>query len=299
VALFTRKLEMREASMRFFTRGSRAASARGRIVPLKTWFITGVSRGLGLALARAALARGDMVIGTVRGPAPDLEADCGRLHILQLDISDGEAVSRVVAQAFALAGGRVDVIVNIAGFGLPGAFEDATDAEAEQLFATDVLGPARVIRAALRRLRAQGSGHIINVTSITGYAPGPASCLHSAAKFALEGLSASLSEELAPLGLKVTAVAPGALRSDFHSIRLGKAGSGAYAAKAGNQLGDPDRAAAAILEIAGAEHPPRHLLLGSDALRGAKKRLAAVQCEIEQWAPLTLSTDFRAMDTAR
>jgi NAD(P)-dependent dehydrogenase (short-subunit alcohol dehydrogenase family) len=216
----------------------------------------------------------------------------------------------VVAEAFALAGGRVDVIVNSAGYGLLGAFEDATDEEAEQLFATDVLGPVRVIRAALRRLRAQGSGHIINVTSIAGRAPGPASCLYSAAKFALEGLSVSLAQELAPLGLKVTAVAPGALRSDLHSIRVSKASSGAYAVTAGraldafaatvgNELGDPDLAAAAILEIADAEHPPLHLLLGSDALRGAKKRLAAVQSELEQWAPLTLSTDFRAKAAAR
>jgi len=280
---------------------------------MKAWFITGVSRGLGLALAKAALARGDTVVGTVRGAAPDLHAGPGALHVLKLDVTDGDAVVRVVEQAFGLAGGRLDVIVNNAGYGLLGAIEDATDEQAERLFATDVFGPFRLIRAALPRLRAQGFGHIINVTSVAGRAPGLASGLYSAAKFALEGLSASLIQEIAPLGLKVTAVAPGAFRTDFlsdHSIRLSSATSEAYVGTAGravdafavadgNQLGDPDRAAAAILKIADAENPPLHLLLGSDALRRAEVKLAAVQSEIEAWKPLTLSTDFPAMDAVR
>lgn len=277
---------------------------------MKAWFITGVSRGLGLALAKAALARGDTVVGTVRRTAPDLRGGTGALHLLELDVTDGEAVIRVVEEGFTLAGGRLDVIVNNAGYGLLGALEDATDEEAERLFATDVFGPFRVIRAALPRLRAQGSGHIINVTSIAGRAPVPASALYAAAKFALEGLSAALVQEVAPLGLKVTAVAPGGFRTEFlsdDSIRLSSANSDAYAATvgraldafaamAGNQQGDPDRAAQAILKIADAETPPLHLLLGSDALRRAKAKLAAVQSEIEAWESLTLSTDFPAAD---
>jgi NAD(P)-dependent dehydrogenase (short-subunit alcohol dehydrogenase family) len=275
---------------------------------MKTWFITGVSRGLGMALARAAVARGDIVVGTVRQGAPDLRTGPGALHVLNLDVTDGEAVARAVDEAFGLAGGHLDVIVNNAGYGLLGALEDATDEEAERLLATDLLGPFRVIRAALPKLRAQGAGHIINVTSIAGRAPGPATALYAAAKFGLEGLSASLSQEVAPLGVKVTAVAAGAFRTDFlsdHSIRLSPSTSDAYAATAGrsleafavaagNQPGDPERAARAILKIADAEAPPLHLLLGSDALRRAKAKLAAVEAEMAEWEPLTLSTDFPA-----
>ncbi|MDC7788974.1 SDR family NAD(P)-dependent oxidoreductase [Rhodoplanes sp. TEM] len=290
---------------------------------MKTWFITGISRGLGLALARAALAAGDTVIGTVRSGTPELATDSGRLHVLTLDMADGPAVEAAVRRAFALAGdnaappaggkagdraGTIDVIVNNAGYGLLGAIEQATDAEVAQLFAVDVFGPFRVVRAALPYLRAQGSGHIVNITSIAGRAPGPGAGLYSAAKHALEGLSASLAQEVAPLGLKVTAVAPGAFRTDFlsdHSIRrsdpesdaygatVGRS-SAAFAAMGGRQVGDPERAARAILQAVAAETPPLHLLLGSDALRRARAKLDAVVEEMNRWEAVTRSTDFPA-----
>jgi NAD(P)-dependent dehydrogenase (short-subunit alcohol dehydrogenase family) len=273
---------------------------------MKTWFITGISRGLGQALARAATARGDTVVGTVRGEAPDIATGPGDLHVLTLDMTDSKAVPRIVDKAFERAGGHLDVVVNNAGYGLLGAIEDATDEEAERLFATDLFGPFRVIRAALPKLRAQGRGHIINVTSIAGRAPLAGSGLYAAAKFALEGLSAALQQEVGPFGLKVTAVAPGAFRTDFlsdHSIRDSRAGSDAYAettgrtrvamaAMAGEQLGDPARAAEAFLRIVDAEDPPLHLLLGSDALRRTEAKLDTVRAEIEHWRSLTLSTDF-------
>ncbi|MDR3509210.1 MAG: SDR family NAD(P)-dependent oxidoreductase, partial [Caulobacteraceae bacterium] len=251
---------------------------------MKTWFITGVSRGFGLALAQAALDRGDTVVGTVRGGAPALNLGQAALHILTLDMTDGAAIAAAVEQAFALAGGRLDVLVNNAGYGLLGAAEDATDEEFEHLFAVDVQGPFRLIRAALPRLRAQGAGHIINITSIAGRAPGAGSALYASAKHALEGLSAALALELAPTGIKVTAVAPGAFRTDFlsaHSIRkspakavgyettVGKA-SQAFDAMAGQQLGDPARAAQALLTLADTPNPPVHLLLGTDALNRAR-----------------------------
>jgi NAD(P)-dependent dehydrogenase (short-subunit alcohol dehydrogenase family) len=274
---------------------------------MTTWFITGISRGLGLALAKAALAQGDTVIGTVRSDAPDLDPGAGTLHVLSLDIADGAAVGAAVEKAFALAG-TIDVIVNNAGYGLLGAVEKATDEEAARLFAVDVFGPFRVIRAALPRLRAQGSGHIVNVTSIAGRAPGLGTALYSAAKSALEGLSAGLAQEVAPLGIKVTAVAPGAFRTDFlstHSIRKSAADDGTYAAsvgrsaaafdaQAGRQLGDPDRAAQAIIAAVRAERPPLHLLLGSDALRRAREKLDAVIEEIDRWEDVTRGTDFPA-----
>ena len=272
----------------------------------KHWFITGISRGLGLALAKAALSRGDTVVGTVRSGAPPIAAGAGTLHVLTLDVTDGAAIDRAVDEAFRLAGGRLDVVVNNAGYGLLGALEDATDEEAQRLFATDVFGPFKVIRAALPRLRTQGEARILNITSIAGRAPGAASALYAAAKYALEGLTASLHQEVAPLGVKLTAVAPGAFRTDFlsaHSIRLsetraagydatvGKA-SAAFSSMAGQQLGNPDRAAEALLRIVDAPDPPLHLLLGSDALRRARAKLAAVESEIAIWEDLTISTDF-------
>ncbi|MEP9359224.1 oxidoreductase [Sphingomonas sp. KR3-1] len=273
---------------------------------MKTWFITGISRGLGLALAQAALARGDTVIGTARGEAPAFAPGTGTLHVLPLDMTDAEAIGSTVAQAFALAG-RIDVIVNNAGYGLLGAIEQASDADVARLFDVDLFGPFRLIRAALPHLRAQGSGHIVNITSIAGRAPGAGSGLYAAAKYALEGLSAALAQEVAPLGVHVTAVAPGAFRTDFlsdHSIRKSGAddayaasvgrSSAAFGSMAGRQLGDPRHAAAAILALADSSNPPLHLLLGSDALRRAREKLDAVIDEIDRWENVTRSTDFAA-----
>jgi NAD(P)-dependent dehydrogenase (short-subunit alcohol dehydrogenase family) len=224
---------------------------------------------------------------------------------MKLDVADGEAAEAAVKQAFALAG-TIDVIVNNAGYGLLGALEKATDAEAKRLFEVDLFAPFRIIRTALPYLREQRSGHIINVTSIAGRAPGPGSALYAAVKYALEGLSASLAQEVRPLGIKVTAVAPGAFRTDFlsaHSIRKSDAEDTAYAASvgrtsaafdsmAGKQIGDPDRAAQAILAAVRSAEPPVHLLLGTDALRRAREKLDAVVGEIDRWEEVTRSTDF-------
>lgn len=271
---------------------------------MKTWFITGISRGLGKAMAQAALARGDTVIGTVREGSPDLEPGNGALHVLPLDIADGAAIAPAIERAFDYTG-RIDVLVNNAGYGLLGAIEEATDAEVQRLFDVNVFGPFRLIRAALPRMRQQGAGHIINVTSIAGRAPTASSGMYAATKAAVEGLSQSLSQEVAPFGLKVTAVAPGAFRTDFltdHSVRRSQSAT-AYDASvgrsvayldnmAGKQLGDPARAAIAILEIVDAPEPPLHLLLGSDALRRAREKLDTVIDEVDRWEHVTRSTDF-------
>ncbi|MCB8875829.1 oxidoreductase [Acidisoma silvae] len=273
---------------------------------MTTWLITGIGRGLGKALAEAALARGDTVIGTVREGQPDIATGAGKLHVLPLEITDGASVTETVSRAFALLG-RIDVIVNNAGYGLLGAVEEATDAEVARLFAVNVFGPFQLIRAALPHLRAQGAGHIINVTSIAGRAPMASSGLYAGAKFAVEGLSAALAQEVAPFGITVTAVAPGAFRTDFlsdHSIRRSGAGLGETYAEtvgkalaymdgmAGQQIGDPDRAAKALLTLADSATPPLNLLLGSDALRRARAKLAAVTAEIDAWEAVTLSTDY-------
>ncbi len=274
---------------------------------MKTWLITGISRGLGHALARAALDRGDTVIGTARNGAADLDTGRGKLHVLHLDIAERDAAERAVARAFEL-GGRMDVIVNNAGYGLLGAVEEATDAEIDRLFEVNVFGPIRLIRAALPRLRAQGNGHIITITSIAGRAPMASSGVYAAAKSAMEGLSRSLSQEVGPLGIKVTAVAPGGFRTDFlsdHSIRKSLGTGDAYAGTVGRalahlaeingkQIGDPARGASAILAAVDAETPPLHLLLGSDALRRAREKKDEVIEEMDRWEDVTRSTDFPA-----
>ena len=272
---------------------------------MKTWFITGISRGLGLALAKAALAKGDKVIGTVRNGTPDLKAAPGKLQVITVDIADGTAAEAAIKQAF--EAGRIDVIVNNAGYGLLGATEKATDAELAHIFAVDVFAPFRIIRTALPYLRAQGSGHIVNITSVAGRAPAAGYSLYASVKYALEGMSVSLAQELAPFGIKVTAVAPGAFRTDFlsaHSIRKSGADNAyaenigritaAFDANDGKQLGDPDRGAQAIMAAVDADNPPLHLLLGSDALRRAREKLDAVIEEIDRWEDVTRSTDYPA-----
>jgi NAD(P)-dependent dehydrogenase (short-subunit alcohol dehydrogenase family) len=272
---------------------------------MTTWFITGISRGLGKALATAALAEGDTVIGTVRTGSFERDHDRGTLHVLNVDLVNGQAAAASVAKAFELAG-QIDVIVNNAGYGLLGALEKASDADVERLFAVDVFAPFRIIRAALPYLRAQGNGHIINITSIAGRAPTTGSAVYAAAKYALEGLSSALALEVAPLGIKVTAIAPGAFRTDFlssHSIRKSDAEDAAYAetigrssaafdSVAGRQLGNPDLAAQAIINLVRADNPPLHLLLGSDALRRARSKLDQIADEIDAWETTTRSTDF-------
>ena len=271
---------------------------------MKTWFITGISRGLGLALAKAVLAEGDTVIGTVRDGKPDLTTAPGKLHVISVDLADHAAAEFAVKQAFALSG-TIDVIVNNAGYGLIGATEKATDAELERIFTVDVFSPFRIIRTALPFLRAQGFGHIINITSVAGRAPAAGYSLYAAVKYALEGISTSIAQELAPFGIKVTAVAPGGFRTDFlapSSIRKSEADAAydatigritaAFDEKDGKQLGDPDRAAEAIITLVASDNPPVHLLLGSDALRRAREKLDAVIEEMDRWEEMTLSTDF-------
>ena len=272
---------------------------------MKNWFITGVSRGLGKALAESALARGDTVIGTVREGDPQIATGTGVFHRITLDVRDPKAIEATMTRAFELAG-RLDVVVNNAGYGLLGPVEYVSDADMTRLFETNVFGSLRVIRAALPRMRAQRSGHIINITSIAGRAPNAASGVYAATKAALEGLSASLSLELAPLGHKVTAVAPGAFRTDFltdHSLRRTEEGADDYAASAGKvlealrnmdgkQIGDPVRGARSILELVDSDTPPVHLLLGSDALRRAREKLDTVIDEMDRWERGTRSTDY-------
>jgi NAD(P)-dependent dehydrogenase (short-subunit alcohol dehydrogenase family) len=271
----------------------------------KVWFITGVSRGLGKALAEAVLADGDIVIGTSRGSSTISDVS-GNLHLLPLEVTDARAIVPTIERAIALRG-RLDVIVNNAGYGLLGSIEEATEDQVTHLFDVNFHGPRRIIQAVLPQLRRQRSGHIINITSIAGLAPGAGSGFYAAAKFAVEGLSQSLAQEVAPLGIKVTVIEPGAFRTDFlsdHSIRSTQTRTGDYAPSvgavvsrlersAGKQIGDPVRGAQAIIQAVRATEPPLNLVLGSDALKRAKDRVDRFGAEIERWAAVSLSTDFQ------
>lgn len=273
----------------------------------KIWFITGISRGFGKEIAGAVLARGDVVIGTTRDGRADLEAGAGELHVLPLEVTDAARVREAVARAHALHG-RLDVVVNNAGYGLLGAVEEATAEEIERVFGVNFFGALHVVQAALPLLRARKSGHVVNITSIAGLAPNAGSGFYAAAKFALEGLSQSLAQEVAPLGIRVTLVEPGAFRTDFlsdHSIRVSprriadyEATSGravAYlGALAGKQPGDPVRGARAIVDAVTSPEPPLHLVLGSDALRRTRAKLQQMSDELSRWEKVTVGTDYDA-----
>lgn len=273
---------------------------------MTNWFITGISRGLGRALATAALARGDTVVGTARSGSFSLDHELGTLHVLAADLGVQGSAEASVTKAFELVG-AVDVIVNSAGFGLLGAVENATDQEVQALFAVDFFAPLRIIQTALPHLRKQGSGHIINITSIAGRAPTTGTAIYAAAKSALEALSMGLALEVAPLGIKVTAVAPGAFRTEFlspnsvlrsaaadavYSETIGRRAA-AFETADGHQVGDPELAAKAIIALADSANAPLHLLLGSDALTRARAKLGRVIEEMDAWEPVTRSTDFR------
>lgn len=265
----------------------------------RTWFVTGISRGLGLAVAEAVLARGDAVVGTTRDGKSDLAHE--RLRVVPLELADATSVARAVAAA-----GAPDVVVNNAGYGLLGAIEDATEEELAHVFEVNFFSALRLVRGFLPAMRARRSGHIVNVTSIAGIAPLGGSGLYAAAKAALDAASASLAQELAPLGIGVTIVAPGAFRTDFlstHSIRKSRSSSDDYAASAGKnvayldgiagtQLGDPARGAQVILEAVVAEKPPLHLVLGADAVRRTRERLASLGADVDAWEMRSSATGF-------
>ena len=271
----------------------------------QVWFITGISRGLGESLARAVLAAGDTVIGTTRSGEVDWGQNHPKLTVMPLELTDTEAIRRTVSGAYALHG-RLDVVLNNAGYGLLGAIEEASAEETRHVFAVNLFGPLAVMAAALPFLRRQRGGHIVNISSIAGLAPMAGSGLYAAAKFALEGASEALAQEVAPFGIKVTLVEPGAFRTEFlstASIRRSENRIGDYdgtagknvdylATIAGKQAGDPERGAEAIMAAVEAERPPLHLVLGTDALRRTREKLATLSGELDVWQQVSVSTDY-------
>lgn len=272
----------------------------------KIWLITGVSRGLGKALAQAVLIKGDIVIGTTRDGIADLNGDANTLKLFKLELTERGEIRQTVEAAYQLHG-RLDVIVNNAGYGLLGAIEESTDDEIKRVFDVNFFGAVYVIKAVLPYLRQQGSGHIVNISSIAGLAPMAGSGFYAAAKCAIEGVSQSLAQEVEPLGIKVTLVEPGAFRTDFlsdHSISNSRANIADYlptSGKAikhltdinGKQLGNPDLGAQAIIKAVESENPPLHLVLGSDALERTRTKIQSMTKNLNAWEAVSKSTDFQ------
>jgi len=262
----------------------------------KVWFISGISRGFGRELATAAIEQGDSVIGTTRNGKSDMETPPERLHVFALDVTHSQDVFSIVEKAWQIHG-HIDIIVNNAGFGLLGAVEEVDESQARQVFETNFFGLLSVVRAALPRLRAQASGHIINISSVGGFTGSPGYGLYNASKFAVEGLSEALAAELEPLGIHVTIVEPGYFRTNFlsdNSLQRASRVIEAYAATSGRtresaderdgqQAGDPALAAKAIILAAQSQHPPLRLILGSDAMARVRTKLTQVAKELEAW----------------
>lgn len=275
------------------------------------WLITGVSSGLGLALADAALARGFTVAGTVRNDAAAqvFEARApGRARAWRLDVTDERAVHDVVGQVEEALGG-IDVVVNNAGYGLIGGVEEASLAEIRAQFDVNVFGAVAVMQAALPYLRKRRRGRIVNITSVSGFVGWPSLGIYSGSKFALEGISETLALELEPLGVKVIMIEPGGLRTDFATRSRQRTARqiedyedtvGAcrklLAEHAGHESGDPARAARAIVDAAISDVPPLRLLLGEDALGYARSKLDGQRDEIERWAAVTRSIAYHSGD---
>jgi NAD(P)-dependent dehydrogenase (short-subunit alcohol dehydrogenase family) len=271
----------------------------------KVWFITGASRGFGRELVQQALARGDVVIATSRNGAREVQDTSGRLHALRLDVTDASQVRACVERALSIQG-RLDVVVNNAGYGLFCAIEEASEEQLRRMFEVNFFGAWNVIKAVLPALRARRSGHIVNFSSIGGLVTAPGTGLYSASKFALEGMSQSLAQELAPLGIHVTIVEPGSFRTEFLSgasletatARIADYETSAHAlidrlkARNGRQPGDPIRAVQVIIEAINSPQPPQHLLLGSDTLQRLEARQQQFTDEIARWRAATLSTDL-------
>src|SRR6266446_7111862 len=272
----------------------------------KVWLITGSSRGLGRALAEAVLAIGDRLVATARNPAQlaDLvERYRDRIRAVALNVTDDRAADHAVQSAVD-AFGRVDVLVNNAGYGDVNSIEDTSLADFRAQIETNLFGVIVVTKAAIPLMREQGAGHIIQFSSIGGRVGAMGRAPYSAAKWGVEGFSEVLAKEVAPLGIKVTIVEPGGFRTDFagSSTRLSE-GHPEYDSRVGatarfqrdyngKQPGDPKKAAQAILQLAQEQKPPLRLLLGSDAYNGAEKNDLARLEEARKWKELSLSTDF-------
>jgi len=273
----------------------------------KIWFVTGAARGLGAEIAKAALAAGDRVVVTGRRREA-LQAtfgpDSDHLLSLSLDVTR-EADAEAAVEATLARFGRIDVLVNNAGYGNLGLFEETTDAEARAQYDTNVFGLYNVTRAVLPVLRRQRSGRIFNISSVGGLLGGEGGSLYCATKFAVEGFSESIAREVASFGIHVTIVEPGFFRTDFldeRSVRYGSRQIEDYAAISAQmkafwdarnhtQAGDPAKLGRVLVDLADRADPPLRFAAGSDAVAMIGGKIAALQAELDAWRALSVTTD--------
>ncbi|MFB9925816.1 oxidoreductase [Amycolatopsis halotolerans] len=272
----------------------------------KTILITGVSTGLGRAVAQRALAAGHRVAGTVRTEkhAADFRAlDPESARAFVLDLTDADRIEPTVREVEAELG-PIDVLVANAGYGLEGTFEESSMEDLRRQFEVNVFGTVATIKAVLPGMRERRDGQIFVITSMGGHTTFPGLAFYEGSKHALEGITDTLAQEVTQFGVRVTAVAPGAFKTDWAGRSLVRAPRGIAdydalfdpirtrrQALAGQGIGDPDRAGDAILSLLDEENPPVHLLLGSDALRLVTAGRRRVQDDFDAWQDLTLSTD--------
>jgi NAD(P)-dependent dehydrogenase (short-subunit alcohol dehydrogenase family) len=275
---------------------------------MSVWFITGASRGLGAAIVREALSRGHRVVATARNAEDVRRAfpEVGdALLASAVDVTDEQQLRDAVDAAVERFG-RIDVLVNNAGRGLLSAVEEASDKAARAVFDVNVFGVLNTLRAALPVLRAQRSGHVLNLSSVGGFTTAPGWGMYAATKFALEGISEALALELEPLGVRVTIVEPGGFRTDFldgSSLHAEPAAIDDYRQTAGAtrefvptanhaQRGDPLKLAAAVVDLAESAEPPLRVQLGADAVARIEAKLDFMRAELDRLRPLALSTDL-------
>jgi NAD(P)-dependent dehydrogenase (short-subunit alcohol dehydrogenase family) len=273
----------------------------------RAWLITGCSTGIGREVARAVLHSGQRAAVTARRleAVRDLEAEYpGQALALALDVTDTRQIADAVA-ATETAFGRIDVLVNNAGYGYMAALEEGEDAEVRKLFDTNFFGVVDLTKAVLPGMRARGGGHVINMSSMTGLVTNPPNTYYSCTKHALEALTEGLAKEVEPFGIRVTAIEPGAFRTDWATRSMQESATPieAYADTvgarkeliklAGSMLpGDPGRIADAVLMLADLEEPPLHLLLGEDVLQAFREKLAQWQTLLDEWESVTKDVNF-------
>jgi NAD(P)-dependent dehydrogenase (short-subunit alcohol dehydrogenase family) len=271
----------------------------------KVWFITGSSRGLGRAITEAVLATGDCVVATARNTQQlnDLVVTYPtQVLALSLDVTDKQAIIRAVDNAIQHFG-RIDVLVNNAGFGVIGAAEAFTDEQVRSQLETNLYAPIEITRVVLPYMRKQRSGRILQISSVGGRVGNAGLTIYQAAKFGLSGFTEALQKEVAPLGIKVTSVEPGGFRTDWAGASMTYAPDvEGYEETIGKRVayiqsgkfipvGDPEKAAQAIVQLAQHPEPPVHLILGSEAAALLQHADEARKAEFEKWLPVTQSTD--------
>lgn len=274
----------------------------------KVWFITGASKGFGLSLVKQLLASGQKVAATSRYVASLVKAagDVSENFLpLYVNLADEKSVAEAVETTINTFN-RIDVVINNAGYGIGGSIEELTDEEARESFDVNVFGTLNVIRAALPQMRQQMYGHIINISSIAGIAPATGWALYAATKYAVIGLSEVLADDVKEFGIKVTVVAPGAFRTSFltpeslvvtenpiETYQAVRASHARYLQMDGSQAGDPEKAAAAMIQIANDDDAPLHLLLGEDAYNRAMTKLSALDKEFRMYEELSKSMAYQ------